>query len=122
MISLNTLVVVVSVCVLLICIPHLAEGSPLNTARLALFNYPWEVDGTPYNDDGYTKLIHSMAPLAVSLFNDRRDDVLPVLGTLGSCNKQLSIPYTCSTAGNSRLAFAQALEVTNSVTDYPHAM
>ena len=98
----------------------LATTQNLLVARLASFNYPWELDGIPFMDDGYTKLVQSMAPLAVKLFNSRRDDILPILGTLGSCNKQLDIPYSCATGGNSRMAFAQAFEVASSPDKFPH--
>lgn len=88
-----------------------AVSNDPQVARIAYFNYPWESDGVSFADDGYSQLQEAMAPLAVALFNDRRADILPVLGTLGSCNKNLSIPYTCATGGNQRIAFNHVLEL-----------
>jgi hypothetical protein len=92
------------------------------TARLAFFNYPWELDGIVFDDDGFTVVQEAMAPLAVLLFNERRADILPVLGQLGNCNKNLSIPYTCASGGNARFAFSQLLGLTELPTNFPHAV
>ena len=98
-----------------------AEAGPF-TARIAFFNYPWEADGVQFDDDEFTHVQEAMAPLAVALFNDRKDDIIPALGGLGACNKQLSIPYTCATAGSPRMAFAHTLELAQVGADYPHVM
>jgi hypothetical protein len=90
-------------------------------ARLAFFNYPWESDGILFDDDGYLQVLESMAPLAVAMFNERRSDIIPALSNLGTCNKNLTIPYACATAGNPRIAFSHVMELAG-LTDYPHVM
>ena len=90
-----------------------------NIARIGLFIYPWDDDGVIDDDQGYGLVQELMGPLAVLMFNERRADILPVLGTLGNCNKNLSIPYMCATAGSPRLAFGQMLELED-LDYFPH--
>ena len=90
-------------------------------ARIGFFNYGWEIDGIIFNDDRYTQVQEAMAPLATLLFNERRGDILPVLGTLGACNKNLTIPYTCASGGNPRIAFTSILEISK-LAYFPHFM
>jgi len=62
-------------------------------------------------DGGYTQLIEAQFSLAKAIFNERNAKILPVLGNLTGCNKNLSMPYFCNTAGNPRIAFADELEL-----------
>jgi hypothetical protein len=119
MVYLVTLAVAIAGAVL-----HTASAFPADdyTARLALFHYPWGMDGVIFPDDGFTLVQEAMAPLAALLFNERRADILPVLGQLGSCNKNMSIVYSCGSAGNARLAFSQLLGLAELPTDFPHAV
>jgi len=102
----------------------LVQASGGDVARLAYFNYPSEMDGLTFSpgDFGRSQIQEAMAPLAVMLFNERRGDILPALGNLTWCNKNLSIPYSCAAAGNARIAFSHVLELTSLPTDFPHMM
>jgi len=83
-------------------------GSP--PLRLAVFD--WMSDGagniwTPtLGIQGYTTSL----VLGVQHFNQRRGDILPVLGSLGSCTSQLSILRVCDEQGNVLLGSGQLLE------------
>ena len=68
------------------------------------------IDGEGTIWDGkFTQGVSSQFILAANHFNERRDDLIPDLSSLKSCNKNITIVQFCETAGNMRRASADTL-------------
>jgi hypothetical protein len=77
---------------------NLSVASDDLVARIAFFNYMFErLNGPSYSpaDGGIVQIQEAMAPLAAIIFNERRAEIIPALGNLTSCNKNISIEWVC---------------------------
>ena len=72
-------------------------------------------------DGGGTIIQESMAPLAALIFNERKAEIIPALAGLKNCNKNLTIPWTCSSGGNPRVIFQYVVELAQ-LSDFPNAI